>query len=154
MRLRGEPKPVDRGLPPEPRPPRLSDRTRLRRPIRFLRQLRELQLRDLGGFALELHRVGREQPELTRSKLTAAAETDRELPQLEIIARPSDRRIPVLVAGVIVLLVAGLVIAVSVVRRAGPVGRHGGSGIWTAPRRGGPGPASRPVMTTRRAPGL
>jgi hypothetical protein len=58
-------------------------RAKLRRRARFLRQLREVQLRDLGGFALELHRYGRDRPELVRAKLEAAAQTDYELRQLE-----------------------------------------------------------------------
>jgi hypothetical protein len=63
--------------------PNFLQRTQLRRRIRYLRHLREVQLRDLGGFALELHRFGAERPELVRGKLESAAETDRELRQLE-----------------------------------------------------------------------
>jgi hypothetical protein len=55
----------------------------VRRRVRYLRKLRELQLRDLGGFALEQRRLGRERPELMRAKLEAAADTDRELRALE-----------------------------------------------------------------------
>ncbi|WP_249010064.1 zinc ribbon domain-containing protein [Conexibacter sp. DBS9H8] len=60
-------------------------RAQLRRRIRYLRHLRELQLRDLGGFTLELHRFGRDRPELVEAKLASAAETDRELRQLELV---------------------------------------------------------------------
>ncbi len=74
---------IDRSRPGEANPPNFVERTQLRRRIRYLRQLREVQLRDLGGFALELHRFGAERPELTQSKIEAAAETDRELRQLE-----------------------------------------------------------------------
>ena len=64
-------------------PTGLRERGKLRRRVRYLRKLRELQLRDLGGFALEQRRLGRERPELTRAKLDEAAETDRELRALE-----------------------------------------------------------------------
>jgi hypothetical protein len=61
----------------------LRARARLRRRARYVRKLRELQLRDIGGFALELRRFGRERPDLLEVKLAAAAETDRELRALE-----------------------------------------------------------------------
>ena len=55
----------------------------MRRRARYLRQLRELQLRDLGGFVLEQHRLGRERAELVKDKLAGAAATDAELRALE-----------------------------------------------------------------------
>jgi hypothetical protein len=55
----------------------------MRRRARYLRQLRELQLRDIGGFMVELHRFGRQQPELVNQKVAAAADTHRELRALE-----------------------------------------------------------------------
>jgi hypothetical protein len=61
----------------------LRARSRIRRRVRFLRRLRELQLRDIGGFVAELHRLGRDRPELVKAKVEAAAETDRELRALE-----------------------------------------------------------------------
>lgn len=61
----------------------LRERARMRRRTRYLRKLRELQLRDIGGFVLELHRFGRERPDLLEAKLAGAAETDRELRALE-----------------------------------------------------------------------
>ena len=61
----------------------LVARSRLRRRARYLRRLRELQLRDLGGFVVELHRFGRERPDLISAKVQAAAGTDRELHALE-----------------------------------------------------------------------
>jgi len=77
---------------PEPRrpasPPKshlgLAERGQMRRRARYLRRLREVQLRDLGGFVLELHRFGRERPELVAAKLRAAAGTNEELRVLEI----------------------------------------------------------------------
>ena len=55
----------------------------MRRRARYLRQLREMQLRDIGGFMLELRRFGREQPDLVQAKLAGAAATDAELRALE-----------------------------------------------------------------------
>ena len=59
------------------------ERSRMRRRLRYLRRLRELQLRDLGGFLLEQARVGRENPQVLEIKLASAADTDRELRALQ-----------------------------------------------------------------------
>jgi hypothetical protein len=71
------------GAPDVDQSPGLLARSRVRRRARYLRRLRELQLRDIGGFVVELHRFGRERPDLVRAKVEAAAETDRELRALE-----------------------------------------------------------------------
>jgi hypothetical protein len=73
------------GPPSEPRPPEphFRGRARIRRRARYLRRLRELQLRDIGGFALELHRFGRERPDLLQAKIADAAQTDAEVRALE-----------------------------------------------------------------------
>jgi hypothetical protein len=63
--------------------PGLAQRTQMRRRARYLRQLRELQLRDIGGFMVELHRFGRQQPDLVQEKVAAAAQTHIELRTLE-----------------------------------------------------------------------
>jgi hypothetical protein len=63
--------------------PGFRERGRMRRRARYLRQLRELQLRDLGGFLLECHRFERERPALVAEKTAAAARTDGELRGLE-----------------------------------------------------------------------
>jgi hypothetical protein len=76
---------------PEPRRPArpeaatvgLGERGQMRRRTRHLRRLREVQLRDLGGFVVELRRLGRDRPELVEAKLRAAASTDEELRMLE-----------------------------------------------------------------------
>jgi hypothetical protein len=83
-------------LAPEPvAPPAATvlERGRIRRRARYLRQLREVQLRDIGGFALELHRYGRHRADLVDAKVAVAAETDRELRALEhALARRSPIR--------------------------------------------------------------
>jgi hypothetical protein len=63
--------------------PGFLERGRLRRRARYLRQLRDFQLRDLGGFLVELHRHGFERPELLRAKVAEAAATDAELRALD-----------------------------------------------------------------------
>ena len=63
--------------------PGLRERGQIRRRVRFLRKLRELQLRDLGGFMVEQLRLGRENPRIVQEKLAGAATTDRELRTLE-----------------------------------------------------------------------
>jgi hypothetical protein len=55
----------------------------MRRRVRYLRALREIQLRDIGGLALELHRFGKRRPELLEAKIAGAAVTDMELRTLE-----------------------------------------------------------------------
>jgi hypothetical protein len=62
----------------------------VQRRARYLRQLREVQIRDLGGFVLELHRFGVWRGDLVGLKLADAAETDKELRALEAVL--SDQR--------------------------------------------------------------
>lgn len=78
--------PADAEEPPAAAP-RLRQRGQIRRRARYLRKLRELQLRDLGGFLLEQVRLGRENPRVVQDKLASAAETDRELRTLERVLR-------------------------------------------------------------------
>jgi hypothetical protein len=63
----------------------------MRRRARYLGRLRELQLRDIGGIALEMYRLGRDRPDLLGAKLEAAASTQRELRALE---RALDEQLP------------------------------------------------------------
>jgi hypothetical protein len=67
----------------EPLPSTFAKRGRIRRRLRYLRRLREVQFRDLGGFMVELHRFGRDRPALIAEKLAHAAATDAELRELE-----------------------------------------------------------------------
>jgi hypothetical protein len=55
----------------------------MRRRARYLRQLREVQLRDIGGFLLECSRFGRQRPDIIRAKVAGVAHTDAELRALE-----------------------------------------------------------------------
>jgi hypothetical protein len=63
--------------------PGFRERTRMRRRLRYLRRLRELLFRDLGGLAFDLHRFGRERPDLLQQKLEVLAGIDAELRTLE-----------------------------------------------------------------------
>ena len=61
------------------------ERGRLRRRARYLRHLREVQIRDLGGFVLELHRFGVWRGDLVGLKIGEAAATDLELRALDAV---------------------------------------------------------------------
>jgi hypothetical protein len=77
---------VEPEVPPEheePDEPAFRERGRLRRRIKYLRQLREIHLRDIGGFMVELHRFGRQRPDLVQAKIEGAAKIDAELRVLE-----------------------------------------------------------------------
>jgi hypothetical protein len=80
-------------LPPEPAPqldsteipvPNLRERGRIRRRARYLRRLREVHLRDIGGFMVELNRFQRDRPDLVAAKIEGAAQIDRELRALQL----------------------------------------------------------------------
>jgi hypothetical protein len=59
------------------------DRGRLRRRLRYLRRVRELGFRDLGGLVFDLHRFHRQGDELVRGKLNALEQVDAELRAIE-----------------------------------------------------------------------
>jgi hypothetical protein len=63
--------------------PSTPKRAALRRRLRYLRSLRELQLRDLGGLVFDLHRFRRQRHDLVVDKLRTLQATDAELRDLE-----------------------------------------------------------------------
>jgi hypothetical protein len=67
--------------------PGFRTRARIRRRLRYLRRYRELAFRDLGGLVFDLHRFGRERPDLVAQKLGGLATVDRELRALETALR-------------------------------------------------------------------
>jgi ribosomal protein L32 len=79
--------PADPAAPPKPT---FRNRGRLRRRMRFLRRVRELGYRDLGGLVFDQHRFNRPSEDLVRGKVTALAAVDAELRALEDALR--DRR--------------------------------------------------------------
>lgn len=64
--------------------PSFRDRGKLRRRLRYLRRVRELGFRDLGGLVFDLDRFGRERPDLVRIKLDGLTAIDGELRTLEL----------------------------------------------------------------------
>jgi hypothetical protein len=72
--------------PPDPAAapsPSFRNRGRLRRRLRFLRRVRELGFRDLGGLVFDQHKFARLNEELVRGKVAALAAVDSELRALE-----------------------------------------------------------------------
>ncbi|MDX6697634.1 MAG: hypothetical protein QOE65_1031 [Solirubrobacteraceae bacterium] len=86
----------------QPRHSSARTRGRARRRLRYLRRLRELQLRDLGGFVFDLFRFGEQREPLVRAKLDALIATDKEILALrEVLGQAGDERtLPVRVPGV------------------------------------------------------
>ncbi|MEA2287019.1 MAG: hypothetical protein QOJ21_3062 [Solirubrobacteraceae bacterium] len=72
--------PPDPAAPPAPS---FRNRGRLRRRLRFLRRVRELGFRDLGGLVFDQHKFHQPNDELVRGKLAALAAVDAELRALE-----------------------------------------------------------------------
>jgi ribosomal protein L32 len=72
--------PADPAAPPKPT---FRNRGRLRRRLRFLRRVRELGFRDLGGLVFDQHKFDRQNAELVRGKVAALAAVDAELRALE-----------------------------------------------------------------------
>jgi zinc-ribbon domain len=72
--------PADPSAPPQPS---FRNRGRLRRRLRFLRRVRELGFRDLGGLVFDQHKFNRPNEELVRGKVAALAAVDGELRALE-----------------------------------------------------------------------
>jgi hypothetical protein len=66
-----------------PAVPSFRHRGRLRRRLRYLRRVRELGYRDVGGLVFDLRRFGRDEPALVAAKLDALTAVDAELRQLE-----------------------------------------------------------------------
>ncbi|MFL5974023.1 MAG: hypothetical protein ACJ76G_02625 [Solirubrobacterales bacterium] len=71
------------GAPTAPETPSFHVRGRLRRRLRYLRRVRELQLRDLGGLVYETYRMSRPREDLVERKVSVLAATDAELRGLE-----------------------------------------------------------------------
>lgn len=83
-----EPQPaVPAGVEPQdtaaPARPSFRERGRLRRRLRYLRRVRELGFRDIGGLVFDLQRFGRSNEELVKGKIAALEAVDHELRALE-----------------------------------------------------------------------
>ncbi len=66
-----------------PQRPGFRERGRLRRRLRYLRQIRELGYRDLGGLVFDQHRFERRDGQLVDAKVLAIELLDREIRSLE-----------------------------------------------------------------------
>jgi len=79
------PEPAPSAVAPEaaPRRPGFRARGRMRRRLRYLRKLRELQVRDLGGLVFDLRRFERRRDDLVAQKLDQIRACDDELRALE-----------------------------------------------------------------------
>lgn len=73
-----------------PAAPTFLTRSKLRRRLRYLRRVREIGFRDLGGLVFDLDRFGRERPDLVELKLAGLKSIDAELRALEVAL--DDRR--------------------------------------------------------------
>lgn len=69
---------------PTPRRPGFRARGRMRRRLRYLRKLRELQARDLGGLVFDLRRFERKRDDLVAQKIDQIRACDDELRALEL----------------------------------------------------------------------
>ena len=67
--------------------PGFRSRARIRRRLRYLRRYRELAFRDLGGLMFDLHRFGRDRPDLLAQKLDGLTTVDVELRALQAALR-------------------------------------------------------------------
>ena len=74
---------VPAGQEPVPDRPSFRQRGRLRRRLRYLRRVRELGFRDLGGLIFDQHRFSRVNTRLVDGKLHALVAVDGELRALE-----------------------------------------------------------------------
>jgi ribosomal protein L40E len=74
---------VPAGQEPVPARPSFRHRARLRRRLRYLRRVRELGFRDLGGLVFDQHRFSQVNDALVHGKLSALAAVDGELRALE-----------------------------------------------------------------------
>jgi hypothetical protein len=69
---------------PIERRPGFRERGRMRRRLRYLRKLRELQVRDLGGLTFDLRRFERKRDDLVAQKIDQIRACDDELRALEL----------------------------------------------------------------------
>ncbi|MDX6668489.1 MAG: hypothetical protein QOK04_1869 [Solirubrobacteraceae bacterium] len=73
----------DGDRPPTPAQPGWRERARFRRRLRYLRNVRELARRDLGGLIFDMYRFGSKRQDLVQEKLDLMFAADNELYTLE-----------------------------------------------------------------------
>jgi hypothetical protein len=83
-----------------PQRPGFRERGRMRRRLRYLREVRELGFRDLGGLVFDQHRFGRPNETLVQGKVAAIDAIDRESRALSTALRERSDYTELFVAGV------------------------------------------------------
>jgi hypothetical protein len=73
----------DADRPPAPAKPGWRQRAKFRRRLRYLRSVRELAMRDLGGLIFDMYRFGSKRQDLVREKLDLMFAADNELYTME-----------------------------------------------------------------------
>ena len=98
-----EPEPLPKGAydpASVPQRPGFRERGRMRRRLRYLREVRELGFRDLGGLVFDQHRFGRPNETLVQGKVAAIDAIDRESRALSTALRERSDYTELFVAGV------------------------------------------------------
>ena len=86
--------------PAPPQRPGFRERGRLRRRLRYLRQVRELGYRDLGGLVFDQHRFERGDAALVEGKVVAIETLDREIRALEDVLQLQTPYVELFIPGV------------------------------------------------------
>lgn len=86
--------------PPGPHRPGFRERGRLRRRLRYLKQVRELGYRDLGGLVFDQHRFERGDDALVEGKVLAIETLDREIRALEEVLELQTPYVELFIPGV------------------------------------------------------
>ena len=86
--------------PPGPHRPGFRERGRLRRRLRYLKQVRELGYRDLGGLVFDQHRFERGDDALVEGKVLAIEALDREIRALEEVLELQTPYVELFIPGV------------------------------------------------------
>lgn len=84
----------------DPQRPGFRERGRLRRRLRYLRQVRELGYRDLGGLVFDQHRFERGDEALVEAKVLAIEMLDREIRALEEVLQLQTPYVELFIPGV------------------------------------------------------
>ncbi len=87
-------------VPEPPKRPGFRERGRLRRRLRYLRQVRELGYRDLGGLVFDQHRFERGDQALVEGKVLAIETLDREIRALEEVLQLQTPYVELFIPGV------------------------------------------------------
>lgn len=98
----GEPAAVAQAAPiaAAPKRPGFRERGRLRRRLRYLKQVRELGYRDLGGLVFDQHRFERGDAALVEGKVLAIEMLDREIRALEEVLQLQTPYVELFIPGV------------------------------------------------------